>query len=185
MNINVLVLDDKEPDFNKMFEIINSNDDFNSRNIIFQPVFNYANNKLLIQTFINYKHGGILSENIYGEEMKKYVEKIPNSKNLVCIIDVNWGYGKDDHLGIEFFKQFLLNKCELVNSLMISIIERDELKEDFKGLKFIPKTQRDKNGDVETMGKIFTQSLIDHINALPFLVNYSLKKNEDIQGASV
>jgi hypothetical protein len=185
MNINLIVLDDKKSDFDSIIDIILSNTDFKTMKITVKQVFNFQENESLIQTFINYKHGGINSEKIYGEEMNKMTTKIPNSGSIVCVIDVNWGYSKDDHLGIEFFKQFLISKCELVNSLMISIIERDELKEEVKGLKFIPKTQRDKKGDVETLGNIFKQSLIDHINALPIIANYSPSNNENIQGADV
>lgn len=186
--LDVIILDDKEPDFNVIKDAVLLETFIESEKIESQIVYDYNSCDILIRTYTNFKKAGIKSRIKYENSMKSLVSKISsdNSNSRICIIDVNWGYTANDHFGIDFYKEFLYEKVQIENIIFISILDRSELKEEFSGAKFMHKKYRDDKGDIQTLGELFKEALRDNVNALPAIINFSAKEgNEPIEKAIV
>lgn len=181
--LTIIILEDDKNHFKIIKKIIT---DTNIAKISSKFIYNFEENKDLISSYINYKHTGINSEKIYKSKIEEKIKSIPRHHKSICIIDVNWGYSDNDHLGIDFYKDFLLDLVKEKNTIMTSILERSELNREFEGVKFQPKTERDSKGEIQVMGAEFRQKLIDDINALPAVTDISKDNTNNInRGANV
>lgn len=178
--ITILLLDDQETHYNFIKDAILLETSISSEKIESQIFYDFQNCEKLIRTYINFKYAGIKSRKKYEESMKNLIGNIPSDRtdSFICVVDVNWGYSSLDHLGIDFYKEFLLDKVKLENTILISILDRHELKEEFNGLKFIRKSYRDNKGDIEVLGELFKEAIRDSINALPVIINFPNQDDE-------
>jgi hypothetical protein len=158
--ILILLLDDIKEHFQEMEKIIN--EIIGNEDTVETVSFIYTKDESsqIVDLYHKSMYGG--TDNIKSTNLTKLNRLLCriNNNNIIAVIDINWkqtdSANKD---GRYFYDKYLKDKIFATNTIFVSFIEEVQLEDETIGFQFVPKIEKDENGNAIELKAPFKKSM--------------------------